>query len=148
MKLIWNSALALLLLTGALLGLTLPFGKVGTAAGVPGMVWAFVVSCGAGGVLSIALLLGGGRIRLTPRMLRYFFVTAAVSYAFPNFLMFSAIPHLGAGYTGIMFTLSPIVTLAFSILLGVRRPNLAGMIGIVVGFAGAAMVAATRGETG
>ena len=42
--------------------------------------------------------------------LRYFLVTATVSYAIPNFLMFSAIPHLGAGYTGIMFTLSPIVT--------------------------------------
>ncbi|RUU23699.1 DMT family transporter, partial [Mesorhizobium sp. M6A.T.Ca.TU.002.02.2.1] len=80
--------------------------------------------------------------------LRYFFVTAAVSYAFPNLLMFSAIPHLGAGYTGIMFTLSPVITLVFSILLGVRRPNLLGVVGIAVGFVGAVMVAMTRGEAG
>ncbi|UCI10119.1 DMT family transporter [Mesorhizobium sp. B1-1-8] len=148
MKLLWDSAIGLLVITGGLLGLTLPFGKIATADGVPAMVWAFVISFGAGGVLFLALLLSGQRIRLTAHELRYFFVTAAVSYAFPNLLMFSAIPHLGAGYTGIMFTLSPVVTLVFSILLGVRRPNLLGVAGIAVGFVGAVMVALTRGEAG
>ncbi|MBZ9964187.1 DMT family transporter [Mesorhizobium sp. BR1-1-2] len=148
MKFLWDSALGLLVVTGGLLGLTLPFGKLATAAGVPAMVWAFVISLGAGGVLLLALLLRGERIKLTARKLRYFFVTAAVSYAFPNLLMFSAIPHLGAGYTGIMFTLSPVITLVFSIVLGVRRPNLIGVIGIAVGFIGAVMVALTRGEAG
>lgn len=148
MGFLWDSAVGLLLVTGAMLGLTLPFGKMATAAGVAGMVWAFVISFGAGSVLLCALLLRGHRIRLTPRKLRYFFVTATVSYAIPNFLMFSAIPHLGAGYTGIMFTLSPVITLVLSILFRVRRPNLLGVAGIVVGFAGALMVAATRGEAG
>ncbi|PBB26766.1 MULTISPECIES: DMT family transporter [unclassified Mesorhizobium] len=148
MEFLWDSALSLLVVTGGLLGLTLPFGKLATAAGVPAMVWAFVISLGAGGVLLCVLLLRGQRIRLTAHKLRYFFVTAAVSYAVPNLLMFSAIPHLGAGYTGIMFTLSPVVTLVFSILLRVRRPNMLGIIGIAVGFVGAVMVAATRGEAG
>ncbi|MGO4642751.1 DMT family transporter [Mesorhizobium sp. 2RAF45] len=148
MKFLWDSALGLLVVTGGLLGLTLPFGKLATAAGVPAMVWAFVISLGAGGVLLCVLLLRGQRIRLTAHTLRYFFVTAAVSYALPNLLMFSAIPHLGAGYTGIMFTLSPVVTLVFSILLRVRRPNMLGISGIAVGFVGAVMVAATRGEAG
>ena len=148
MKFLWDSALGLLVVTGGLLGLTLPFGKLATAAGVSAMVWAFVISVGAGGVLLGALLLRGQRIRPSPHKLRYFFVTAAVSYAAPNLLMFSAIPHLGAGYTGIMFTLSPVITLVFSILLGVRRPNMLGIIGIAVGFVGAVMVAVTRGEAG
>lgn len=148
MKYLWDSALGLLVVTGGLLGLTLPFGKLATAAGVPAMVWAFVISLGAGGVLLGVLLARGQRIRLTPHKLRYFFVTAAVSYAVPNLLMFSAIPHLGAGYTGIMFTLSPVITLVFSILLGVRRPNMLGVSGIAVGFVGAVMVAVTRGEAG
>ncbi|PZN52899.1 MAG: EamA family transporter [Proteobacteria bacterium] len=147
-KFVWDSAFALLIVTGALLGLSLPLGKMGTEAGVAGIVWAFVVSLGAGGVLLIVLLLRGGRVSLTVRRLRYFLVTATVSYAIPNFLMFSAIPHLGAGYTGIMFTLSPIVTLVFSIVLGVRRPNMLGVAGIVTGFVGAVMVALTRGEAG
>lgn len=148
MNLIWGSAPALLIITGTLLGLTLPFGKIATAAGVPAMVWAFVISFGAGGVLLLAMLARRERMRLTPHRLRYFFVTAAVSYAIPNLLMFSAIPHLGAGYTGIMFTLSPVITLVFSILLRVRRPNLLGIIGIAIGFAGAVMVTLTRGEAG
>lgn len=148
MKFLWDSALGLLIVTGGLLGLTLPFGKLATVAGVPAMVWAFVISLGAGGVLLCSLLLRGQRIRLTPHKLRYFFITAAVSYAAPNLLMFSAIPHLGAGYTGIMFTLSPVITLVFSILLRVRRPNMLGIVGIAVGFVGAVMVAVTRGEAG
>lgn len=148
MKALWTSALGLLLVTGALLGLTLPFGKVATAVGVPPMVWAFVISAGAGSVLLAALLAGGGRIAATAARLRYFTIAAAISYAVPNLLMFSAIPHLGAGYTGIMFTLSPVVTLVLSLLFGVRKPNALGMAGIAVGFAGAVLVAATRGEAG
>jgi drug/metabolite transporter (DMT)-like permease len=148
MKYLWDSALGLLVITGALLGLSLPFGKIATEAGASGMLWAFVISLGAGGVLLAVLLARGKRIALDAHKLRYFAITAAVSYAIPNFLMFSAISHLGAGYTGIMFTLSPIVTLILSILLGVRRPNLLGMAGIVVGFVGAVMVATTRGEAG
>jgi drug/metabolite transporter (DMT)-like permease len=148
MKYLWDSALGLLVVTGALLGLSLPFGKIGTEGGASGMLWAFVISFGAGSVLLAVLFARGKRIVLDAHKLRYFAITAAVSYAIPNFLMFSAISHLGAGYTGIMFTLSPIVTLILSILLGVRRPNLLGVAGIVVGFVGAVMVAATRGEAG
>jgi len=145
---LWNSAFALLILTGGLLGLTLPFGKIATEAGVPAMLWGIVISGGAGGVLLAALLLSGRRMQLTAHRLRYFTIAAAVSYAIPNLLMFSAITHLGAGYTGIMFTLSPVITLVLSIALRVRRPNLLGIAGIAVGFVGAIMVATTRGEVG
>lgn len=145
MKSLWNSALGLLIVTGALLGLTLPFGKLATAAGVPPILWAFVISCGAGGVLFLVLLMRRRSIALDRHRLRYFIIAAAISYAIPNLLLFSAIPHLGAGYAGIMYTLSPVITLVLSILLGVRRPNTLGIAGIVVGFIGAVMVAMTRG---
>lgn len=148
MNALWNSAIGLLVVTGGLLGLTLPLGKIATGAGISAVVWAFVVSLGAGGVLLVALLLRGERIRLNAHKMRYFFVTAVVSYALPNLVMFTVMPHVGAGYTGIMFTLSPVITLVLSIVLGVRRPNLLGVIGIAVGFVGAVMVATTRGEAG
>lgn len=148
MNIIWNSAIALLLITGAFLGLTLPLGKIAGAAGVAPVLWAFVISGGAGSVLAIALALRGGWGRPTPAKLRYFFITAAISYALPNIVMFSVIPHLGAGFTGIMFTLSPVVTLLFSTLLGVQRPTPLGVAGIAVGFVGALIVALTRGQVG
>ncbi|MBD0413515.1 DMT family transporter [Oryzicola mucosus] len=143
-----NSPIGLLLVNGALLGLTLPLGKLAREAGVPPALWAFVISFGAGLVLLAVTYAQGGRFKVTPRKLRYFLITATVSYAVPNMLLFSAIPHLGAGFTGIMYTLSPIVTLMLSLLLGVRKPNALGIAGILVGAAGAVMVAATRGEAG
>ncbi len=148
MKQLWNSAFGLLLVTGGLLGLALPFGKMATQAGVPAILWAFVISAGAGGVLLFVLALRRRLFAPTAHRLRYFAITATISYALPNLLMFSAIPHLGAGYAGIMFTLSPVITLGLSLLLGVRRPNMLGVLGIAVGFIGALLVALTRGEAG
>lgn len=145
---LWHSTLGLLLVTGVLLGLTPPLGKLALEAGVPPLAWAFLISAGAGSVLLAVLVLRGTAPRVTAARLRYAFAAAAVSYALPNVLMFAAIPHLGAGYAGIMFTLSPVITLGLSILFRVRRPNLLGMAGIAVGFAGAVTVAATRGEAG
>ena len=148
MRRIWNSAFALLLLTGGLLGLTLPFGKIAAQSGVPPLLWTFTFSFGAAFVLCFALVLRRHRFAVTPQMLRYYFITAAISYALPNFLIFTVMPHLGAGYTGIMYTLSPALTLLMSITLGIRRPNSLGIAGITVGFIGAVMVASTRGEMG
>ena len=150
MKRFGESAVGLLLATGTLLGATPPLGKLAAASGIPPLLWAFVISAGAGGVL-LAVLLARGRaagLTPTPHRLRYAYVTAAISYAIPNVLTFAAIPHLGAGYTGIMYTLSPVITLVYSILLRVRRPDLLGTVGIIVGFAGAVLETLSRGEAG
>lgn len=144
MNVIWNSALALLVIAGLLLGVTLPLGKLAGEAGILPVVWAFLISAGAGTVLLLGLFAKKRGVRLDAGRLRYFFIAAALSYAAPNVLMFSTLPHLGAGYVGIMFTLSPMLTLLLSILLGVRRPNALGIVGILVGFVGALIVALTR----
>jgi drug/metabolite transporter (DMT)-like permease len=145
---IWNSAFALLIITGGLLGLILPFGKIAAQSGVPPLLWTFIFSFGAAAVLCLALVLRRHEFTFAPRTLRYYVIAAAISYALPNFLIFTVMPRLGAGYTGIMYTLSPAITLLMSITLGIRRPNALGIAGIAVGFIGAVMVAATRGEMG
>lgn len=143
-----NGALALLLVTGGLLGLTLPFGKIAGVAGVAPMVWAFLISAGAGGLLALWCGLRGLPLGLGSARLRYYVLAGGISFALPNVLMFLVLPRLGAGYVGILFTLSPVMTLALSILFRVRRPSRLGMAGIAVGFVGAGLVAATRGELG
>lgn len=145
---LWNSAPALLVLTGLFLGLSLPFGKLAGSAGVSPAAWAFLISLGGGGVLALSLLLARRPFGLGGRRLRYFAITALVSYAVPNLLLFSVIPHLGAGFSGILYTLSPIVTLLLSLLFRLRRPSALGLFGLAVGFAGALLVALTRGEAG
>ncbi|HEU4987512.1 MAG TPA: DMT family transporter [Rhizobiaceae bacterium] len=145
---IWNSAVGLLLVTGAFLSVSLPLGKIATAAGVSAPAWSFVISFGAG-ILLLPALLASGKARVPDaHKLRYFFITAAISYALPNLILFLVIPRLGSGYSGIMFTLSPVITLAMSIGLRLRRPNALGIVGIGVGFIGAMMVALSRGEAG
>lgn len=148
MTAIWSSAPALLLLTGLFLGLSLPFGKLAGAAGVSPPAWAFLIALGGGGLLAAALLAARRPVALNKRTLRYFAVTALVSYAVPNLLLFSVIPHLGAGFAGIIYTLSPIATLMLSLLFGLRRPSALGLAGLAVGFGGALLVALTRGEAG
>lgn len=145
---LWNSAPGLLAITGALLGASLPLGKLAVAQGVSSMMWAVVISLGAGGMLMLVLLARGRLPRLTRPLLRFSLVAGIVSYAVPNLLMFVVIPHVGAGYGGLMYTLSPIITLALATLLKLNRPTPLGLAGIAVGFVGALTVAATRGEAG
>ncbi|WP_342359709.1 DMT family transporter [Terrarubrum flagellatum] len=145
---VFDSPALLLLATGGLVGLTFPFGKLAAQAGLSPFVWAFVIACGGGVVLFGALLMSGRRPRADRASLVYYAITAAISYALPNLLVLSAIPRLGAGYVSLMFTLSPVLTLLLSLLSGVRRPTALGVAGIAVGFAGAILVATTRGEVG
>lgn len=140
-----ESAPFLLIATGTLLGLILPLGKIAAQAGIPPEMWTFLFSASAGVILFAVLCLRKKRLGFSGGRLRYYICTALISYALPNFLILSAIPHLGAGFTGIMYTLSPVITLLLSMGFGLRRPNALGIGGIAIGFVGAAMVAMTAG---
>lgn len=148
MKPVWDSAPALLMITGGLLGMIFPLGKIASEAGVSPIVWSFVISFGVATTLIVVDAIRGGLRRPDAHRLRYFVLAGTISYCIPNIIVFAAIPHLGAGFTAIMFTLSPVITLCLSMFLKLRRPNRLGIAGIAVGFAGALVVATTRGELG
>jgi len=148
MKPVWDSAPALLMITGGLLGMIFPLGKIAGAAGVSPVIWSFVISFGVAMTLVTVDAARGGLRRPDAHRLRYFVLAGTISYCIPNIIVFGAIPHLGAGFTAIMFTLSPVITLCLSMLFKLRRPNGLGIAGIAVGFAGALVVATTRGELG
>ena len=138
----------LLVIVGALLGANFPIGKLAAGAGVPGLVWAAILSLAATMTLGTWVLLRGRKMPTDSHHLRYFAVTALTAYALPNTLVFAAIPHLGSGLTSVFYALSPIVTLLFSVLAGLRKPRPLELAGIAVGFAGALMVVSGRGEIG
>jgi len=143
-----QSPVALLLITGSLLGLTFPLGKLAAAAGISPFIWTFLIAFGAGSLLFLALKLQRGRLRISGRYLRYYFIAGTVSYVVPNLIVFFVILKLGAGFTSITFTLSPVFTLLLSFLLRMRSLNGLGVAGICVGFVGGLIVALTRGEVG
>lgn len=135
---------ALLLITGTLIGLNFPLGKIAGEAGVSPLIWALLISLGATLVL-LPLLLATRLLAVPPpRVLRYTAISALVSFVTPNLLLFTVIPHTGAGYTGLMFALSPVFTLLFASLLGMKIPGRLGRIGIAVGLVGAILVSLTR----
>lgn len=141
-----NRPLPLLLITGALLGLGFPLGKLAGAAGIAPIVWSWIMAVGAGLVLLLALRLGRVRLPMDARHLRYYLVTGTVSNALPNLLVFSAMPHLGAGFISIFFAFSPIVTLVLHSLLQRRRPSALAAAGIALGFAGALVIVLSKGR--
>jgi drug/metabolite transporter (DMT)-like permease len=141
-----NSPMWLLLVTGGFLGLNFPLGKLANDASVSPVVWAWLISAGAGMVLFVVLLLSGKRVSLRRNYLKYYVLSSVCSLVVPNILIFTVIPKLGSGFTGILFTLSPIFTLGLSSLWQVHLPTRLGVVGIVVGFAGAIIVTLTRGE--
>jgi drug/metabolite transporter (DMT)-like permease len=145
---LFHAPAALLLMVGGLLGLTFPLGKLSAAAGVPPLIWAAMISAGGAIMLGVALLLRRRPIKLDRQHLRYFVIVAFVSYALPNALIFTAIPHLGSAYAAILFTLSPMFTVVLSFLAGLRAPQRLELAGIAIGFVGTVLVASARGEVG
>ena len=135
----------LLLITGTLIGFNFPLGKIGSSAGVSPMVWALLVSLGASLTLLPFLIAKRRLKKLSRAMLRYIVISALISFVAPNLLLFSVIPHVGSGYAGLMFALSPVFTLSVAVMFQLKGPRLTGIFGIIFGLIGAAIVALTRG---
>ena len=143
-----QSPALLLLAVGTLLGLNFPLGKLAQAAQVPAVLWAALISLGASTLLGAWLLLRRRPVVCDAQHLRYFVITALVSYALPNLLVLAAMAHLGSGPTAMMFTLSPLFTALLSRLAGLRAPARLEYWGIAIGFGGALLVSLARGEAG
>ncbi|WP_120496863.1 DMT family transporter [Kiloniella sp. EL199] len=139
-----KSPTSLLLITGTLIGFNFPLGKIAGEANVSPMIWALLVSVGVCSLLLPNLLFRKQLQIPKGRTLRYAVLSALISFVIPNLLLFSVIPHAGAGYTGLMFALSPVFTLALATLFRLKTPNLLGITGIAIGLVGAIVVSITR----
>lgn len=135
----------LLIMTGALIGVNFPLGKIAGDAGISPILWAMIPSLGVAALMLPILVMRRGLQRPDRALARFSVIAGLVSYVIPSVILFAVIPHAGAGYMGLMFAQSPVFTLAFSALLGLRTPNRLGLAGIAVGLTGAAIVSLTRG---
>jgi len=139
-----SSPAVLLLVTGSLIGLNFPLGKIAGTAGVSPMLWSMVVSLGASAFL-LPFLVATRRLSVpTGHLARYAVISGLVTFVFVNLVVFAAIPRVGSGYTGLVFALSPVFTVALAGLFRFRRPTVLGIVGIGFGLAGAAIVTLTR----
>lgn len=141
-------ALSLLVSTGFLIGVSFPLGKLADQAGIGPAAWSFAISGGGALVILAVLLLKRMPIGRDARHLRYYLLAGLLSYVFPNLLIYAAIPRLGAGLTAIYLTLSPIMTLTLSMLMGLKRPGVLGFAGIALGCLGALVIILSKGGIG
>ena len=139
-------ATSLLLMSGSLIGLSFPMAKLASASGITPLFWAMLTSLGAVAALLPALLVQR-RLRLpSGKQLRYCLIAGPLSFAAPNVLLVISVPHSGAGYTGLMFALSPLFTLVFATLLRQQTTNGLGIVGVILGMLGAIAVSISRGN--
>ncbi len=135
----------LLLATGILIGFNFPLSKLATQAGIPVFSWIMLNALGAAAALLPALILKGRLFIPRGQTLRYTLIAGPLTFAGPNLLLFLVVPHVGAGYVGIMYALSPVFTLALALLLRMQALARLSTIGIAIGFAGALGVSLSRG---
>ena len=137
----WVEPLAILLATGALLGLTTNLAKVAASwdlAPLPFLAW----SVAGSGLAMLALAGAGGRLpRLDRRRAEYYLAAALLSVALPNLIFFAAVPRIGAGFVALVIAFPPLFTYLAAVLLGMERPRIGRALGVTLALAGAALIA-------
>ncbi|PSM20257.1 DMT family transporter [Nitratireductor sp. StC3] len=141
-------AFGLLVVVGLFIGLTANLVKLATAAGATPFALLFWSTLGAGLVLAAAAALAGQLPRAGRRTGEYFFMSGLLSLALPNFLIFSAVPHVGAGFAAISFAFPPLYTYALAIAFGLERFRAIRGAGILAALVGVVFLAAAKTMSG
>ncbi|MGO4999507.1 DMT family transporter [Oceanisphaera sp. W20_SRM_FM3] len=140
----WLVPLLCLLLGGALLGLSTNLAKLAgemSLAPLAFLTWSIV---GAAVMLLSLAIVRNTLPPLTKRTVEYYAVSALVGVAGSNFIFFSAVPHVGAGFVALIISLPPLLTYVGALALGMERFNLMRASGVVAALAGAGVLAINK----
>ena len=139
--------LACLLATGILLATSTILAKLGTGVGLSPVALLAWSCLGAAGVL-LALAAARGHLPpLNARTAEYALVAATVSFAAPNLLFYSAIPHVGVSFVALAIAFPPLFTYLGALVLRVERFSFVRAGGIALALAGAAYIAVLKLNT-
>ena len=100
---------------------------------MPPILQAFV------GYLCLLALARGEAPSLRGPYLRYYLVSGLVSISLPNALLFSAIPHVSAGFASLCLAFPPLLT--YVLALALSMGGLQRLLGILIGLAGSLILA-------
>jgi drug/metabolite transporter (DMT)-like permease len=145
-----RSARDYLMLLGAavIYGAVITVNKLAATGGVPALAYGFWQSFGAGVVLWIVLTLRGERLGVTGRHLISYFVIGALVSGLPISLLTYIAPKLPAGVMTLLLALSPPITFAISVVVGIERFRWLGLVGLLFGFAGVVLIVAPGASLG
>ena len=133
--------------TGVMLGLSIPIAKAASAAGVPALAYALWPTALAALVLAGLAARRHGPLRPSLPLLRYASISGFLGHAAPMTATFWVSAQAGAGVASLAFTLTPVTTLAISLLLRHERFSRLRLAAVAIGFSGAALLVLGRGES-
>ncbi|MEI6321020.1 MAG: DMT family transporter [Pseudomonadota bacterium] len=133
--------------TGVMLGLSIPIAKAAAAAGVPALAYALWPTALAALVLASLAARRHGALQGSLPLLRYASISGFLGHAAPMTATFWVSAQAGAGLASIAFTLTPVTTLAISLLVRHERFSPLRLAAVATGFAGALVLVLGRGES-
>lgn len=136
--------LTLLVSLGLCWSLVTPLARIAGEAGVPALFFPAAATLG-GAVTLGALFLWQRRMPLTsPEHLRLYVVSGITGHALPQVTIFLSVQHVPIGIVGLAIAMTPLCTLAFSLLARLEGFSPGRFAGLALGFAGALLVLLPR----
>lgn len=136
-----SRAVALLLGIGALLGLTSNMVKLAGQQGWTPLAFLLWSLLGSGLTLLMLARVQGETPGLAPRLQRYYLLSGLLSISLPNGLLFSSIPHVGAGFASMCLAFPPLITYLLSLMLRMEGLSRLRLLGITIGLIGSLLLA-------
>ena len=133
----WLVPFACLLTGGALTGISTNLAKYAGDIGLTPLAFLFWSITGAAVILLLVALIKKELPPLNAHSLEYYFVAALVSVAAANLLLFSAIPHVGAGFVALILSLPPLLTYLGALLLRIEQFYIVRALGVIAALIGA-----------
>jgi drug/metabolite transporter (DMT)-like permease len=140
-----HSLWALMVGTGACLGLSIPLAKLAAQAGASAMPFATAPTAVAALVFLGWALAREARPTSPWLLVRFGLIAGALGHALPMSLLFWLTASVGAGYAALAFTMPAIFTLALSLALRFEAPNARRAAAVVLGLGGALALVLARG---
>ena len=133
--------IACLLATGALLGLSTNLAKVAGGAGLTPLAFLAWSITGASLLLVGVAAVRGRLPPLNARTIEYFVLSAFVTIAASNLIVFSAVPRVGAAFVAPLIALPPLLTYLGALALGLERFHAGRAGGVALALAGVLWIA-------
>lgn len=134
-------ALSLLMAIGVMMGLTSNLVKLAGNAGWQPLAYLFWSLLGGGLLLLLLAWLRGERPGMSPPQQRYYLASGLLSIAVPNALLFSAVGHVGAGFTSMCLAFPPLITYLLALALRMEGLSRIRLLGICIGLSGSLILA-------
>ena len=133
----------LLLMTGALLTVTIVLSRLAGGVDAP-MLWFLSASMGGGGIVLFGVAAATGRARGVWKVLLAYSLGAGIFQAVSMSTAYLAVPYVGIGYVSLAFVFPLLTTYLLALAVGMERLAWRRAAGVAVGLAGGLIVALSK----